>query len=86
MLGRLYGLYKTVIESIAGYGELLWSDVVAQVATMQETVAMFQAQAKKLPKVGKDTRSGVADECVVQGCYEVGTLAMSWVQAKKLLR
>ena len=31
MLSRLYSLYKTVIDSIHGYGDYLWSDVVAQV-------------------------------------------------------
>lgn len=56
MLGRLYSLYKTVIDSIHGYGDYLWTEVVAQVDTMQGQVVMFQGQAKKLPKV-----SGVED-------------------------
>jgi hypothetical protein len=31
MLGRLYGLYRAVIDTIRGYGDYLWSSVVSQV-------------------------------------------------------
>ena len=31
MLGRLYGLYRSVIDTIRGYGDYLWSNVVSQV-------------------------------------------------------
>ena len=31
MLGRLYGLYRSVIDTIRGYGDYLWSSVVSQV-------------------------------------------------------
>lgn len=43
-------LYVTVITTIRGFGELLWTDVVAQMDTMNDTVLAFQAQAQKLPK------------------------------------
>lgn len=44
-------LYVTVITTIRGYGDLFWTDVVAQMDAMNDTVLAFQAQAKKLPKV-----------------------------------
>ncbi|CAL8466543.1 g6079 [Coccomyxa elongata] len=50
MLSRLYSLYVTVITTIRGYGDLFWTDVVAQMDAMNDTVVAFQAQAKKLPK------------------------------------
>ncbi len=40
----------TVITTIQGYGDLFWTDVVAQMDAMNDTVVAFQAQAKKLPK------------------------------------
>lgn len=44
-------LYVMVITTIRGFGDLFWSDMVAQMDTMNDTVLGFQAQAKKLPKV-----------------------------------
>ena len=32
MLGRLYGLYRSVIDTIRGYGDYLWSSVISQVS------------------------------------------------------
>jgi len=32
MLGRLYGLYRSVIDTIRSYGDYLWSNVVSQVS------------------------------------------------------
>ncbi len=43
-------LYVNVITTIRGLGDLLWTDVVAQVDGMTEQVLAFQAQANKLPK------------------------------------
>ena len=40
MLGRLYGLYRSVIDTIRGYGDYLWSNVVSQARhAVVETVA-----------------------------------------------
>ena len=44
-------LYVNVITTIRGFGDLLWTDVVAQIDGMTEQVLAFQAQANKLPKV-----------------------------------
>ena len=35
MLGRLYGLYRPVIDTIRGYGDYLWSSVVSQVRAVR---------------------------------------------------
>lgn len=45
-------LYVNVITTIKGYGNYLWTDVVAQIDRMGEEVNAFQAQCKRLPKVG----------------------------------
>ncbi|KAK9794950.1 hypothetical protein WJX73_010224 [Symbiochloris irregularis] len=50
MLDRLYSLYVNVITTIKGYGNYLWTDVVAQIDRMGEEVNAFQAQCKRLPK------------------------------------
>ena len=47
-------LYSEVISTIEGYGNLLWTDVVAQVGSMNEKVLSFQVGSKKLPKGLRD--------------------------------
>ena len=49
-LGRIYGLYVKVVNTIGGYQEYLWVDVVAEIDAMTEEVGGFQAQMKKLPR------------------------------------
>lgn len=93
MLGRLYSLYKTVIDSIHGYGDYLWSEVVAQVSVMQEQVVMFQGQAKKLPKVRagglhRHTCSAAASEWhipLLEQYYKAGTFTTSCVFLRLIL-
>ena len=47
MLGRLYGLYRTVIDTIRGYGDYLWSNVVSQVlARVPAGLNRFQSIAR----------------------------------------
>lgn len=41
-----------MISTIRGYGDLLWVDVVERLDGMAAQVNEFQAQCKKLPKVG----------------------------------
>ena len=40
-----------VITTIKGFGDYLWTDVIAQIDAMGDQVNIFQNQAKKLPKV-----------------------------------
>ena len=47
-MGRLY---VNVITTIKGFGNLMWTEVVAQIDAMGDQVNVFQAQSKKLPKV-----------------------------------
>jgi dynein heavy chain len=54
MLDRLYGLYVSVLSTINGYADILWTDVVANIETMTEQVSGFQNQCKKLPKSLRD--------------------------------
>ena len=49
-LGRIYGLYVKVVNTIGGYQDVLWSDVVAEIDAMTEEVSGFQNQMKKLPR------------------------------------
>ena len=53
-LSKIYGLYVTVINTINGYSDVLWVDVVAQIDSMSEQVGNFQAQMKKLPRAMRE--------------------------------
>ena len=53
-LGRLYDLYKDVIATIDGYADILWTEVVANIESMNEQVSIFQAACRKLPKALRD--------------------------------
>lgn len=67
MLEKLYGLYVSVIQTIKGYGDVLWSDVVSNIDNMSNDVNAFQAKAKTLPKAlrewpaYKDCRKTIED-------------------------
>jgi dynein heavy chain, axonemal len=53
-LDKLYSLYVSVIQTIHGYGDVLWSDVVANLESMTSAVNGYQARAKTLPKALRD--------------------------------
>jgi dynein heavy chain, axonemal len=53
-LDKLYSLYISVIQTIRGYGDVLWTDVVANVEDMSNAVNNFQSRAKTLPKALRD--------------------------------
>ena len=53
-LDKLYSLYVSVIQTIQGYGDVLWTDVVANIDEMSNAVNAFQARAKTLPKALRD--------------------------------
>ena len=53
-LDKLYSLYVSVIQTIRGYGDVLWTDVVANIEEMGNAVNAFQGRAKTLPKVLRD--------------------------------
>jgi dynein heavy chain, axonemal len=53
-LDKLYSLYVNVIQTIQGYGDVLWTDVVANIDEMSNAVNAFQARAKSLPKALRD--------------------------------
>ena len=53
-LDKLYSLYVNVIQTIRGHGDVLWTDVVANIEDMSNAVNSFQARAKTLPKALRD--------------------------------
>lgn len=53
-LDKLYSLYVNVIQTIQGYGDVLWTDVVSNIEDMTAAVNSFQARAKTLPKALRD--------------------------------
>lgn len=53
-LDKLYSLYVHVIQTIQGYGDVLWTDVVSNIEDMTAAVNSFQARAKTLPKALRD--------------------------------
>lgn len=50
LLDRLYSLYQIVISTIDEYKSIPWSDVVANILTMNETVEAFASKCRVLPK------------------------------------
>lgn len=54
LLDKLYGLYVNVVQTIKGYGDMMWSEVVAQIDAMTETATGFQALCKRMPKQLRD--------------------------------
>ena len=61
-----------VITTIKGFGDYLWTDVVAQIDAMGDQVNVFLAQSKKLPKVSHTcvcpVDPGAADTCQAMTC------------------
>lgn len=53
LLDRLYNLYQIVISTIDEYKGIPWSEVVANISTMNETVEGFASRCKTLPKTLK---------------------------------
>ena len=53
-LSKIYGLYVNVINTISGYNDVLWVDIIAQIDDMTEQVGNFQAQMKKLPRAMRE--------------------------------
>jgi Dynein heavy chain, N-terminal region 2 len=53
-LDKLYSLYVAVIQTIRGYGDVLWVDVVTNIEEMSNAVNAFQGRAKTLPKALRD--------------------------------
>ena len=49
---KLYGLYTDVIETIAGYEEVLWQEI--DIETMTNQLQDFQARCRKMPKALRD--------------------------------
>ena len=50
LLDKLYGVYVTVVQTIRGYGGMLWNDVVSNIDSMSEAATAFQNQCKRMPK------------------------------------
>ena len=70
-LNRIYGLYVQVINTINGYQEYLWSDVVAEIDGMTEEVAGFQVKMKQLPRALRQLDAYADLEKVVNDFLEV---------------
>jgi hypothetical protein len=43
--------YKSVIDTIKGFGEQSWAEAIDKMASMADKVGHFQEAAKALPKV-----------------------------------
>ena len=48
LLQKLYGLYNQVLESVAGYYDILWADL--NIESINEQLLDFQNRCRKLPK------------------------------------
>lgn len=66
-LGRLYGLYCSVVDDTAAFAATPWADVVVAIATITDKVATYQEAARGLPKslrqwpVYSECRAAVTD-------------------------
>lgn len=54
LLERLYSLYVSVVQTVGGYAETLWVDVVSNIDAMGDQVNGYQNQCKRLPKALRD--------------------------------
>eukprot|EP00961_Rhodomonas_salina_P127538 1719822-Rhodomonas_salina.8 len=54
LLEKLYSLYTETINTINGYSEILWVDVIANIDGMNEEVGKLQARCKTMPKALRD--------------------------------
>ena len=74
-------LYVNVITTIKGFGDLMWTDVVAQIDAMGDQVNVFQNQAKKLPKARAPRGSTMQRCCTQLQLLRWGTRAPAQVAA-----
>mmetsp|Transcript_13743 Transcript_13743/g.31844 ORF Transcript_13743/g.31844 Transcript_13743/m.31844 type:complete len:4493 (+) Transcript_13743:136-13614(+) len=54
LLEKLYSLYVAVVQTVGGYSETLWVDVVSGIKEMGDEVNTYQNQCKKLPRALKE--------------------------------
>jgi len=54
LLRQLYGLYENVENTVQGYNEILWTEVLANIDTMTNQVNDFQKMCKNMPKALKE--------------------------------
>jgi dynein heavy chain len=54
LLEKLYSLYTETSTTITGYADILWSDVVANIESMNEEVGKLQTRCKTMPKALRD--------------------------------
>ncbi|XP_007895756.2 dynein axonemal heavy chain 5 [Callorhinchus milii] len=52
LLQKLYGLYNSVIDSVSGYNEILWSEL--DIEKINNELLEFQNKIRKLPKALKE--------------------------------
>ena len=50
LLEKLYSLYTETTNTITGYADILWTDVVANIEGMNEEVGKLQTRCKTMPK------------------------------------
>jgi len=51
---QLFGLYEAVEKTVEGYNDIMWTDVVANIEAMTNTVNEFQRQCKNMPRALKE--------------------------------
>ena len=70
MLGRLYGLYRAVIDTIRGYGDYLWSSVVSQVLDLGAATRATFALSNVRPAACSNWPYAVCQLLTVVACYQ----------------
>ena len=86
LLDKLYGLYVQVVQTIKGYGNLMWEDVVAQIDSMSETAGQFQAQCKRMPKQLRDWDAYGELRTTIDNFFEVLPLLQQLSQSSMRVR
>jgi len=54
LLDKLYSLFVNVVQTIKNYGDMMWTDVVANIEVMTDTATGFQSSCKRMPKALRD--------------------------------
>ena len=86
LLDKLYGLYVNVVQTIKGYGDMMWTDVVANIDTMSETANAFQGNCKRMPKQLRDWEAYAELKKTIDEFFEVLPLLQQCSQKSMRVR
>lgn len=86
LLDKLYGLYVNVVQTIKGYGNVMWSEIVSSMDSMTEVASGFQNQCKRMPKQLREWDAYHELKTTIDDFFEVLPLLQQLSQKSMRLR